>query len=126
MRWPFASRHGFLSSPARASSLMNMQMIFFSLFMMWSFTWNTYLVKQGERHTSIWRPLWDSINLCTLSNPYYLFALTHLGSTGDFAVEIGSELTYFTRCLTGRRRSAPTGKNLGQAFGVEGYPSGKY
>jgi len=55
------------------------EMIFFSLFMMWSFTWNPYRVKSDERHTSIWRPLWDSINLW------------------DFAVEIGSEIVYFGR-----------------------------
>jgi hypothetical protein len=84
------------------------EMIFFSLFMMWSFSWKPYLVKPGERHTSIWRPLWDSINLW------------------DFAVEIGSELTYFARRLTGRRSPGPTGKNLGQAFGLTDYPSGKY
>ena len=101
-------------------------MIFFSFFMMWAFSWNVYQVKPGERHTSIWRPLWDSINLCTSSNPYYFFPLTHLGTAGDFAVEIGSEFTYFARRLTGRRPPAPsTGKNFGQAFGVEGYPSEK-
>jgi hypothetical protein len=93
--------------------------------MMWSFTWNKYRVKPGERHTSIWRPLWDSINLCTPSDPYCFFPLTHLGTTGDFAVEIGSELGYFARRLTGRRPRAPAGENFGQAFGVEGYSSEK-
>jgi len=45
-------------------------------------------------------------------------------AAGDFAVEIGSELAYFGRRLTGRHTStAPTtGKpNFGRAFGVEGY-----
>jgi hypothetical protein len=94
-------------------------MIFFSIFMMWAFTWNTYKVNPGERHTSIWRPLWDSINLCMPSNPYYSFALTHLGTTGDFAVEIGSSLAYFARHITGRPQPAPTGRNLEEVFSVE-------
>lgn len=45
-------------------------------------------------------------------------------TSGDFAVEIGSELAYFGRRLTGRRPSAAptTGKpDFGRAFGVEGY-----
>ncbi|KAI0276227.1 DUF300-domain-containing protein [Russula aff. rugulosa BPL654] len=77
------------------------EMIFFSIFMMWAFTWNTYKVNPGERHTSIWRPLWDSINLW------------------DFAVEIGSSLAYFARHITGRPQPAPTGRNLEEVFSVE-------
>jgi len=82
------------------------EMVFFSLFMMWSFNWKEYQVPPGERHTRIWRPLWDSINFW------------------DFAVEIGSELAFFTRRITGRHLpDAPTTSkaNLGRAFGVEGY-----
>jgi len=81
------------------------EMVFFSLFMMWAYNWKEYRVEPGERHTSIWRPLWDSINLW------------------DFAVEIGSELSYFVHRLTGRRSSAPTTSktDLGRAFGVEDY-----
>jgi hypothetical protein len=48
-----------------------------------------------------------------------------MGTTGDFAVEIGSELSYFAKRITGRRPSPPMGQNLGQAFGVEGYTSEK-
>jgi len=50
--------------------------------------------------------------------------LTHSGRgpVGDFAVEIGSELTYFASRITGRQHPpAPTKRSLGQAFGVEGY-----
>lgn len=55
------------------------------------------------------------------SNPYYFPALTH-GTTGDFAVEIGSQFTYFARRFTGRPQPAPTGgRTLEQAFGVEEY-----
>ncbi|KAI0291173.1 DUF300-domain-containing protein [Multifurca ochricompacta] len=83
------------------------EMIFFSIFMMWAFSWKEYLVQPGEPHTSIWRPLWDSINLW------------------DFAVEIGSELSFFASRLTGRHpHTSGTGSGkagFGQAFGVEGY-----
>ncbi|KAH8982094.1 DUF300-domain-containing protein, partial [Lactarius akahatsu] len=77
------------------------EMIFFSAFMMWAFSWKEY-VQPGEPHTSIWRPLWDSINLW------------------DFAVEIWSELSFFARRLTGRRALPPTKPGFGEAFGVAG------
>ncbi|KAI9454471.1 DUF300-domain-containing protein [Lactarius psammicola] len=84
------------------------EMIFFSLFMMWAFPSKEYLVQPGERHTSIWRPLWDSINLW------------------DFVVEIWSELSYFARRLTGRRAPPPSKPGFGEAFGVGGYvPAGQ-
>ncbi|KAF8490149.1 DUF300-domain-containing protein [Russula emetica] len=42
--------------------------------------------------------------------------------TRDFAVEIGSALTYFASRIRGRRHQpAPNKRSLGQAFGVEGY-----
>ncbi|KAH9021291.1 DUF300-domain-containing protein [Lactarius pseudohatsudake] len=83
------------------------EMIFFSAFMMWAFPWKEYLVQPDEPHTSIWRPLWDSINLW------------------DFAVEIWSELSFFARRLTGRRALPPTKPGFGEAFGVAGYtPAG--
>jgi len=80
------------------------EMIFFSIFMMWSFSWTTYKVQPGEPHTSVWRPLWDSINFW------------------DFAVEIGSELSYFASRFTGRPPPEPTGRDIGEVFrvGVEG------
>ncbi|KAI9508983.1 DUF300-domain-containing protein [Russula earlei] len=79
------------------------EMIFFSLLMMWSFNWKEYQVQPGAPHTSVWRPLWDSINLW------------------DFAVEIGSELSYFASRLRGRSPPAQTKLDSGKAFGVEGY-----
>lgn len=84
-------------------------------------------MEAGERHTSIWRPLWDSINLCTslpsLSLFHHLLTLAPGATAGDFAVEIRSELSYFLHRLKGRRSPTPTtGKtNLARAFGVEGY-----
>jgi len=77
------------------------EMIFFSAFMMWSFSWTEYRVQPGEPHTSIWRPLWDSINLW------------------DFAKEIGSEFAYFSSRI--KHRPGPTKPSLGQAFNAEGY-----
>ena len=41
---------------------------------------------------------------------------------GDFAVEIGSEFSYFASRITGREHQpSPTKRSFGQAFGVEGY-----
>src|ERR1700755_2425188 len=104
-------------------------MIFFAALMFWAFNWKEYQLQPGEPHTSVWRPLLDSINLCTPSPSilpfirYIRILLTHLGRpVGDFAVEIGSEFTYFASRITGRRHQpAPTKRSLGQAFGVEGY-----
>jgi hypothetical protein len=48
-----------------------------------------------------------------------------LGPAGDFAVEIGSELSYFASRFTGRAPPEPTGRDIGQVFGVEGYSSEK-
>lgn len=42
------------------------------------------------------------------------------GHAADFAVEIGSALTYFASCITGRQHQ-PTNRSFGKAFGVEGY-----
>ncbi|KAI0259472.1 DUF300-domain-containing protein [Gloeopeniophorella convolvens] len=79
------------------------EMIFFSFFMMWAFSWKEYKIQPGDRHTSIWRPLWDSINFW------------------DFFVEIGSEFAFFGSWMRGRHRAEPTRPDFGQAFGVEGY-----
>ena len=125
--WQFASRYGFLFTPLSGFPVDRMQMIFFSGFMMWAFSWKEYQVGRGEGHTSIWRPLWDSINLCkslpSQSLFYHILTLASGATAGDFALEIGSELSYFVRRLTGRRSSAPTTDktDLGRAFGVEGY-----
>ena len=82
---------------------------------MWSFTWIPYRVKPDKRHTSIWLPLYDSIDLCTQSNPCRFFPLTHLGTTADFAVETVSVFLYFASRITGRH-PAPTGTKFRRAF----------
>jgi hypothetical protein len=56
------------------------QMVFFSIFMWWAYSPNEYTVA-GAKKTSIWRPLWDSINYCqsaiiirVLSSPHLSFS----------------------------------------------------
>ncbi|CAL1702876.1 unnamed protein product [Somion occarium] len=90
------------------------EMVFFSLFMMWAYSWNDYRVK-GEARTSIWRPLWDSINYT------------------DFAIEIYGSLKFFVDYFRGKPHAhgprlteidnegkTYTKMNFGEAFGVEG------
>ncbi|KAF9222240.1 DUF300-domain-containing protein [Gyrodon lividus] len=94
------------------------EMVFFSILMMWAYTWNEYKIE-GAPKTSIWRPLWDSINYT------------------DFLIEILGSLKFF--CGFGRGKpSTHPGRRLdaeivnnynkrmdfGQAFGIEGskYP----
>ncbi|KAI0059151.1 DUF300-domain-containing protein [Artomyces pyxidatus] len=85
-----------------------LEMIFFALFMMWAYNWSEYKVKDGQ-HTSIWRPLWDSINYT------------------DFVLEIAGSIRYF---FGGKPQRGPYGDSagaggpkydFGEAFGVEGY-----
>ncbi|KAJ6593951.1 organic solute transporter Ostalpha-domain-containing protein [Mycena capillaripes] len=84
------------------------EMIFFSALMMWSFTSNEYKRKPGTPATSIWRPLWDSINYA------------------DFAVEIFGSLRFFL-CGASAQQVAAMNSNrvdFGQAFGVSGQGKG--
>ncbi|TFY60687.1 hypothetical protein EVG20_g7331 [Dentipellis fragilis] len=53
-----------------------LEMILFSGMMMWAYTWNEYKIE-GAAKTSIWRPLWDSINF------------------SDFLLEIWGSLRFF-------------------------------
>ncbi|KAF8123588.1 organic solute transporter Ostalpha-domain-containing protein [Boletus edulis] len=85
------------------------EMVFFSLLMMWAYTWNEYKVE-GAPKTSIWRPLWDSINFT------------------DFIVEIVGSLKFFLGHSGGRSDAAIVNNyksmDFGQAFGVDGkYPA---
>ncbi|KAF8552685.1 DUF300-domain-containing protein [Imleria badia] len=95
------------------------EMVFFSLLMMWAYTWNEYKVE-GAPKTSIWRPLWDSINFT------------------DFVVEIFGSLKFFVDYArgkasmhSGRRPDAAIVNDynkrvdFGQAFGIDGskYPA---
>ncbi|KAH0835606.1 organic solute transporter Ostalpha-domain-containing protein [Lanmaoa asiatica] len=95
------------------------EMVFFSILMMWAYTWNEYKIE-GAPKTSIWRPLWDSINFT------------------DFLVEIIGSLKFFfvyaqgkPSTHSGRRPDAAIVNNynkrmdFGQAFGIDGskYPA---
>ncbi|EGN97669.1 hypothetical protein SERLA73DRAFT_184469 [Serpula lacrymans var. lacrymans S7.3] len=92
------------------------EMVFFSAFMWWAYTVNEYKFKGGET-TSIWRPLWDSINYT------------------DFVIEIAGSLKFFFDCSRGKhptrtqaRRASIGGvannnsnkMDFGEAFGVSG------
>ncbi|KAJ7901884.1 DUF300-domain-containing protein [Mycena olivaceomarginata] len=81
------------------------EMIFFSGFMMWAFTWNEYKRKPGTPATSIWRPLWDRFVL------------------SDFALEIFGSLRFFMCGASAQEVAAVDRKRIdfGQAFGV-GHP----
>jgi len=60
------------------------EMVFFSAMMMWAYPSSEYR-KEGEPHTSIWRPLWDSINF------------------SDFVYEIWLSLRYYSARVRGRQ-----------------------
>ncbi|KAG6810571.1 hypothetical protein H0H92_011297 [Tricholoma furcatifolium] len=77
------------------------EMVIFSALMMWAYPATEYRQKTGSSATSIWRPLWDSINY------------------SDFAHEIYGSLHFF---FTKKRLpSAPGAKmDFGEAFGLTG------
>ncbi|KIJ62456.1 hypothetical protein HYDPIDRAFT_182786 [Hydnomerulius pinastri MD-312] len=90
------------------------EMVVFSALMLWAYTANEYKIE-GAPKTSIWRPLWDSINYT------------------DFVVEIFGSLKFFFDYARGKR-STHSGRrpdaeivnnynkrmDFGQAFGVGG------
>ncbi|KAK7057130.1 organic solute transporter Ostalpha-domain-containing protein [Favolaschia claudopus] len=82
------------------------EMIFFSAFMMWAFTSNEYKRKAGTPATSIWRPLWDSINY------------------SDFAVEIFGSLRFFMSASSAAKVDNRR-VDFGEAFGIEGHTGNK-
>jgi len=95
------------------------EMVIFSILMMWAYTWNEYTVE-GAPPTSIWRPLWDSINYT------------------DFFVEIYGSLKFFFNAPGGKPATQSNSRrtksvlltnyksmNFDQAFGVQNkrYPA---
>ncbi|KAF5376902.1 hypothetical protein D9615_007209 [Tricholomella constricta] len=78
------------------------EMVFFAALMMWAYTPAEYKLKPGAPATSIWRPLWDSINF------------------SDFALEIWVSLRFFFESSRGKPHHVdPHAKmNFGEAFGV--------
>jgi len=74
-------------------------MVLFAAFMMWAYTWTEYTVP-GKK-TSIWKPLWDSINYSKASSHHtgvHLFKCP----TADFAVEIIGSLKYYLNASRGK------------------------
>ncbi|KAJ7187248.1 DUF300-domain-containing protein [Mycena filopes] len=81
------------------------EMVFFALGMWWAYAPREYNVKPGQKHTSIWRPLWDSIN--------YM----------DFIREIWGSLRYFLGAATHHHRTPSSKLDFGEAFGVSPNPN---
>jgi len=79
------------------------EMVFFATLMMWAYTVKEYKVP-GAKKTSIWRPLWDSIN-------YW-----------DFITEIGGSLKFFFNHARGApsTHSSSQKVDFAQAFRVGG------
>ncbi|RXW11650.1 hypothetical protein EST38_g14205 [Candolleomyces aberdarensis] len=82
------------------------EMVFFAALMFWAYTWKEYKIKEGEKHTSIWKPLWDSINMM------------------DFIREIGVPLTkLWSTDSQNRHRGGGTGvgPRVAKSSGYNGY-----
>ncbi|KAJ3900145.1 DUF300-domain-containing protein [Lentinula edodes] len=79
------------------------EMIFFACFMWWAYTPAAYRIE-GAKPTSIWRPLWDSINF------------------SDFALEIWYSLKFFIAYIRGvpetHSRFAKSNAGFDDAFGL--------
>lgn len=85
------------------------EMVLFAAFMMWAYTWTEYVVP--GRKTSIWRPLWDSINY------------------SDFVVEIVGSLKFYfdasrgkpgTRLSQGSQNPGEHNSRTGETWGGPG------
>ncbi|EDR03464.1 uncharacterized protein LACBIDRAFT_295223 [Laccaria bicolor S238N-H82] len=88
------------------------EMVFFAILMWWAYTPAEYHREEGALATSIWRPLWDSINYA------------------DFALEIIDSFKFFIDYVLGKpsahgQRSeeeedsqGPPRKNFAEAFGI--------
>jgi len=84
------------------------EMVFFSGLMWWAYPVTEYHRLEGEPPTSVWRPLWDSINY------------------SDFALEIYHSLRFFVSrspsrgYLSAKSESGATKTSFARAFGVDG------
>ncbi|KAJ4465064.1 DUF300-domain-containing protein [Lentinula aciculospora] len=89
-------------TPNEQSSDCKSKMIFFACFMWWAYTPAAYRI-QGAKSTSIWRPLWDSINF------------------NDFAFEIWYSFRFFISYLRGvpeTHSRFATAAGFDKAFGL--------
>jgi len=88
-------------------------MVLFSGFMMWAYPWTEYTAP--GRKTSIWRPLWDSINYCKASS-HTGVSLSKL-STADFVMEIFGSLKYYFDASRGKSGTRMTEDAYGSPTG---------
>ncbi|KDQ10908.1 hypothetical protein BOTBODRAFT_177792 [Botryobasidium botryosum FD-172 SS1] len=77
-----------------------MEMIIFAGFMMWAYPSGEYTDPNG-RKTSIWRPLWDSINY------------------SDFALEIWYSIKFYIDYARGKPHARSSKNDFDQAFGIK-------
>ncbi|KAJ7462358.1 DUF300-domain-containing protein [Mycena galericulata] len=79
------------------------EMIFFSALMLWSFNVAPYARPPSSPATSVWRPLWDSINFT------------------DFVQEIFGSMRFFLCGAPAEETLLKDRVDFGQAFGVSGH-----
>jgi len=83
------------------------EMVLFSILMWWAYTPKEYSRKEGSPATSIWRPIWDSINI------------------SDFFQEIISSLRFYVDYMQGKPSTSSKSPreggqaNFGEAFGIK-------
>ncbi|XP_006456404.1 hypothetical protein AGABI2DRAFT_228341 [Agaricus bisporus var. bisporus H97] len=77
------------------------EMVLFALYMMWAYPYSEYKRGAGKPATSVWGPLWDSINYA------------------DFFIEIAGSLRYYWSTTAHHNTSRPRRPDFGEAFGVQ-------
>lgn len=85
-------------------------MVFFAAFMIWAYPWTEY-VEPGREKTSIWRPLWDSINYS--KSPIVCPGIYSESAVADFAVEIFGSLKYYLDAFQGKPETRATQRHPG-------------
>jgi len=97
------------------------EMVLFAGFMMWAYTWKEYEIP-GYPKTSIWRPLWDSINYTDFVLEiwgsfkfYFRYARNKPGTHGE-TNSFDDRQYHQTPHIAGPGRKVP----FGEAFGVDG------
>ncbi|KAI0086030.1 DUF300-domain-containing protein [Irpex rosettiformis] len=79
------------------------EMVFFSSFMLWAYSYNEYVVPGEPLTKNIFRPLWDSINF------------------SDFVAEIYGSLSYFCCHSKGKNASLPVTDQYGNVHAKMNY-----
>lgn len=79
--------------------------------MWWAYSPNEYLVV-GAKKTSIWRPLWDSVNYCKLPDIMWMHTASDGSVLGDFAIEIFGSMRYFFSAAQGKSTATRAGNRI--------------